>query len=362
MMRRHTSLAALVAIVVLLAVLVVSTKAASWEVKATRLSSQPIITSQKKDSAFTFNYNCAYLNVSSGGHWVDALLIRCQNATSLKPLKIGPSRLALTYATVATDLDFRYVSNASVVFESEGPLEDYGTEDPRVVYWDETKTYYMMYSAVQRLPNSPDLMSRLSLATSTNPADPKSWKRHGPVFPDHNGRPTWSKSGAVLVREGTKYLIFGDSTDMPGIQIASTENLLNYTLIDGIFIHTRDDHFDSALVESGPPPLQLSDGNYLFLYNSARKYPSSPNGLEYNIGWAILDGKDPRKVLARSSEPILSPELPWEVGTPPYLGLTPHVVFVEGMKADAKPNTFTFYYGAADSVVGIASVRVTIKN
>jgi hypothetical protein len=40
-------------------------------------------------------------------------------------------------------------------------------------------------------------------------------------------------------------------------------------------------------------PLPLSDGNYLFLYNSARSgYPSNKPGydLQYNVGWAILNG------------------------------------------------------------------------
>ncbi len=34
-------------------------------------------------------------------------------------------------------------------------------------------------------------------------------------------------------------------------------------------IQVRSDSFDSQLVESGPPPLELENGNYLFFYNSA---------------------------------------------------------------------------------------------
>ena len=50
---------------------------------------------------------------------------------------------------------------------------------------------------------------------------------------------------------------------------------------------------------------------------------------------------------------------PWEIGTAPYLGLTPNVVFVEGWKA-VGPNMFDIFYGAADSVVGTARVTVQI--
>ncbi len=41
-------------------------------------------------------------------------------------------------------------------------------------------------------------------------------------------------------------------------------------------IEVRKDKFDSELVESGPPPVKLSDGNYFFIYNSARKGFPSP--------------------------------------------------------------------------------------
>ena len=54
-------------------------------------------------------------------------------------------------------------------------------------------------------------MSSLALATSKKPTDRKSWKRHGPLFPDLG----WSKSGAMLIRDGKPgphYLFFGDSS------------------------------------------------------------------------------------------------------------------------------------------------------
>ena len=76
--------------------------------------------------------------------------------------------------------------------------------------------------------------------------------------------------------------------------------------------------FDEHLVETGPEPLKLSDGNYLFLYNSAHKtneVTPRPNwNLKYNIGYAILNGTNPLQVLYRSDKPLFSPELDWERG------------------------------------------------
>lgn len=119
------------------------------------------------------------------------------------------------------------------------------------------------------------------------------------------------------------------------------------------------------MVEGGPPPLRLSDGNLLYIYNSARKgFPSPKPGydLQYNVGWLILDGKNPTKILQRSEDPLLSPVLPWEIG---YDLLTPNVVFLEGLvpyPGRQGSDSFLGFYGAADQVVGSVRIDVSIQN
>ena len=90
----------------------------------------------------------------------------------------------------------------------------------------------------------------------------------------------------------------------------------------------RKDHFDSRLVESGPPPLLLEDGNYLFLYNSAEEGWPDDRSKAYHVGWVILDGKDPTKIVDRSEVPLMGPEFAWEKGESPYLCNVPNVVFL----------------------------------
>ena len=55
------------------------------------------------------------------------------------------------------------------------------------------------------------------------------------------------------------------------------------------------------LVESGPPPAQLSDGNFLFLYNSATVSSRTGTGSfgSYNVGWVIIS-RDGLTILQRS--------------------------------------------------------------
>lgn len=144
----------------------------------------------------------------------------------------------------------------------------------------------------------------LSLASTTNPFDRNSWNKLGPVFPQYQN----SKSGALLVRkQPPHYLFWGDSD----IRVTTSDNITQWKSIGDIFLSPRPDKFDSRLVESGPPPLQLSNGNYLFIYNSAEKgWPEDPN-TAYHVGWVILDGNDPTKILARSEEPLMGPSFAW---------------------------------------------------
>lgn len=144
--------------------------------------------------------------------------------------------------------------------------------------------YYMFYTAY----NGSSIL--LSLATTTNPFNHTEWRKLGPVFPKYQN----SKSGALLIRDkGPHYLFWGDSV----IRVAKSDNLTSWPDIGEVFLEPREDHFDSKLVESGPPPLLLSDGNYIFFYNSAEKgWPEDP-AAGYHPGWVILDGKDPTKII-----------------------------------------------------------------
>lgn len=102
--------------------------------------------------------------------------------------------------------------------------------------------------------------------------------RFGALFPEL----AWSKSGAALFRDHPPhYLIWGDSTLAPGLHVATSSDGLSWQQLPGLLLGTRSTFFDSHLVESGPPPLRLRSGHYLFLYNSARSgFPSVKPGYD----------------------------------------------------------------------------------
>lgn len=221
----------------------------------------------------------------------------------------------------------------------------YGTEDPRVTYDPATRQYYMFYTAYGQKPDGSNSVL-LCEAVTTNPSSASKWKRLGPVFPSMQG----SKSGALIVRDtGPHFLLWGDTS----IRIALSDRLDSWPDVGQVFMSPREGEFDSILVESGPPPLRLSDGNYLFLYNSKGE-------AGYLVGWAILSGENPAQILARSSEPLLSPVFDWEKGVAPWTCNVENVNFLQGAAPTPERDVFRVYFGGADAVMASAVVRVSL--
>lgn len=81
------------------------------------------------------------------------------------------------------------------------------------------------------------------------------------------------------------------------IRVTSSHDPLVWDSVGDVLISPRPENFDSRLVESGPPPLKLSDGNYLFFYNSAELGWPEIADTAYHVGWVILSGEDPTKIL-----------------------------------------------------------------
>ena len=377
---------AIVASALALALVAQTATAITYRVAATHSRASPVLSYKQGNSEFPFTYNsAAFANRSTKGGGNVCLLVRCQNLTSgSNPLgHVGPSVIAISCSSSRAS-GFSPIKKASVVFSPTGPREVLGTEDPRVSRVNDT--LYMFYTAVAYSPAG-GATARLSLATCADKdggaAAPSCWRRRGALFPDPTPGFQFTKSGALLHDPVTQQslLIYGDSTIVVGLQVAvPSADLLRYeTVQDFVLITTRPRMFDSELVESGPPPLRLPTGDWFFIYNSAQRLNGVPNRLFYNPGYVILNGSNPMQVLQRSAHPLMMPTYEYQTS-----GLTPYVVFVEGMLASSPPSqqqphrvrraelsaaasagaesgsvSFDIYYGAADSAVGHAVVTVS---
>jgi len=108
------------------------------------------------------------------------------------------------------------------------------------------------------------------------------------------------------------------------------------------------------LIGPGTPPLRTREG-WLFLYHGVATHFQGVN--VYQAGAALLDLEDPLRVVARTRRNILEPREPYELA-----GQVPNVVFPTGWVADAvdadgfveTDAELKIYYGAADTVVGLA--------
>ena len=74
--------------------------------------------------------------------------------------------------------------------------------------------------------------------------------------------------------------------------------------------------------------------------------------MTYYVAAALLDLKDPSKIIARRKVPILEPEMSYELN-----GQVNNVVFPCG--AVVIGEDLFVYYGGADTVIGVATMKLS---
>ena len=252
--------------------------------------------------------------------------------------KGGISRLGYADSTDGVHFTRRDepVLSPSTDYEKEG-----GVEDPRLVQFGDT--YYLTYTGY----NNKD--AQLCLATSK---DLIHWERKGVIIPANKGNwnVKWTKSGAIVPEEidGKYWMYFlgtsADNKDQGGL--ASSTDLLHWTEATEMpVLPVRPGQFDSRVAEPGPAPILTPNGIVLI-------YSGADDKLVYRTGVAVYDRHDLRRLISRSEKPIFAPEKEWE-----KVGQVPNVVFVEGMVQ--KGDKYLFYYGSADTYVGVAEALVS---
>ena len=103
--------------------------------------------------------------------------------------------------------------------------------------------------------------------------------------------------------------------------------------------------WESTKIGAGPIPLETSEGWLLFYHGVL----TSCNGFVYSFSAALLDLDQPWKVIRRAAPYLMSPQALYEC-----VGDTPNVVFPCAALCDAPSGRLAIYYGAADTVTGLA--------
>ncbi len=115
------------------------------------------------------------------------------------------------------------------------------------------------------------------------------------------------------------------------------------------FVMAPKGGWQSTKVGAGPIPIETSEGWLLFYHGVITQC----NGFEYSFGAALLDLDQPWKVMYRTAPYLMAPRLWYE-----RVGDTPNVVFPCAALVDAPTQRMAIYYGAADTVTGLAFARV----
>jgi beta-1,4-mannooligosaccharide/beta-1,4-mannosyl-N-acetylglucosamine phosphorylase len=103
--------------------------------------------------------------------------------------------------------------------------------------------------------------------------------------------------------------------------------------------------WESTKIGAGPIPIETSEG-WLLIYHGVL---TSCNGYVYSMGAALLDLDEPWKVLYRAQPYLMSPQKLYEC-----VGDVPNVVFPCASLHDPASGKLAIYYGAADTVTGLA--------
>lgn len=232
-----------------------------------------------------------------------------------------------------------------------------GVEDPRIVE-AEDGTYVLTYTQWNWKTYS------VGIATST---DLEHWTKHGPAFfgakGDKYAKLKYKSAGIVTTLRDGKLLaarIHGQYWMYWGegaIHLATSQDLVHWTPVEDKrgepieVLRPRPGHFDSSFPEVGPPPVLTKQG-IVVIYNGKNAATGGDPGLApatYAAGEALFDANDPSWVLARTEQPVLKPELPYE-RTGQY---TAGTTFAEGLVYFH--DRWFLYYGCADSLVSVAT-------
>ncbi len=114
-------------------------------------------------------------------------------------------------------------------------------------------------------------------------------------------------------------------------------------------VMSTTDGWQATKIGAGPIPIETTEG-WLLIYHGVL---TSCNGFVYSMGAALLDIEQPWKVLYRTRPYILSPQTLYEC-----VGDVPNVAFPCAALADADTGRIAVYYGAADTVTGLAFTQV----
>jgi len=292
-----------------------------------RYAGNPIITAGDLPYSANSVFNAAAALVDGE----TLLLMRVEDRTGLSHLTVAHSKDGLG--------DWRIDPTPTMPADPIGhPEELWGIEDPRITWVEDLGLYVIAYTAYSA--GGP----LVSLATTR---DFVTFTRLGPVTLPEN------KDAAIFpVRFGGRYaMLHRPSPSQPNgahIWLSFSPDLKHWGDHQIVLPCRTGGWWDANKIGLSPPPILTSEG-WLIMYHGVRH--TIAGGI-YRLGLALLDAKDPRRVLRRADEWVFGPEASYE-----RQGDVADVVFPCGWVVEG--DELRVYYGAADSSMALATASVS---
>jgi predicted GH43/DUF377 family glycosyl hydrolase len=269
------------------------------------------------------------------------------DANDPRVLRLPNGRVRLRYIShlrlARFDLErmqFTQIASLPELMPSE-PWEEFGVEDARITRIGET--YYITYVAISQ---------QMGVATALmTTKDFHTFERHGIIFPTENKDVVflpekWQGSFVAYHRPVSNYWV-----DAPSVETSLSPDGYHWGQHKFLF-GPREGAWDSARVGAGPPPIRLPQGWLLLYHGVSPATLESPVG-RYCAGAVLLDGGNPTKLLARSGNPLICPDRPYE-----REGFAPNVIFPTGALLDEKKNRLLLFSGGADEVISLSVLSI----
>ncbi len=214
----------------------------------------------------------------------------------------------------------------------------YGVEDPRIVKIG--NLYYMTYVTIAEKEGV-----CTSLAVSK---DCVKWDRKGIIFREQNKDvflfPEKIKGKYVALHRPEGFFEFSK----PSIWISHSLDMIHWGE-EKVIMQPRENSWEENRLGGGAPPIKTKKG-WLIIYHGVRNVKD--NGV-YSAGVALLDLKDPSKILARSpkNRPLIKPTKKYEKE-----GFINNVIFPTGAVPTLDGKSLLIYSGGGDKVVSVKKI------
>ncbi len=164
----------------------------------------------------------------------------------------------------------------------------------------------------------------------------------------------FNRNGVLFPRKvGGKYILFSRPSDsghtaFGDIYMSKSEDLVHWGEHE-LLMKNGWEWWQGLKIGAGCTPIETDEG-WLQFYHGVTM---TCNGYVYSMGAVILDIDDITKIKYRCSNFLLTPEEDYETN-----GFVSNVIFPVSALTDAATGRIAIYYGAADTVVGLAFTDV----